>query len=86
MKILITGGAGFIGSHIVKSLYKEGHKVVIYDNFSTGLMENLGEINSNKIELVEGDILDYNKLHSTMKGVDIVSHHAAQFEIFVGVD
>ena len=86
MKILITGGLGFIGSHIVKSLTEKRYEVVIYDNFSTGLRENLDGINSDKIELIEGDILDYNKLHTAMHGVDIVSHHAAQLEIFVGID
>ena len=86
MKILITGGAGFIGSHIADSLNAAGHEIVIYDNFSTGLMENIEEINSENIELINGDILDLNKLIKAMKGVDIVSHHAAQLEIFVGID
>lgn len=86
MKILITGGAGFIGSHIVKSLSEKGHKIIIYDNFSTGLMENLENINPRNIDVIEGDILDFKKLSYSMKGVDIVSHHAAQLEIFVGID
>jgi len=86
LKILITGGAGFIGSHIADSLNVAGHDIVIYDNFSTGLMENIEEINSENIELINGDILDLNKLIKAMKGVDIVSHHAAQLEIFVGID
>jgi UDP-glucose 4-epimerase len=86
LKILITGGAGFIGSHIADSLNAAGHEIVIYDNFSTGLMENIEEINSGNVELINGDILDLNKLIKAMKGVDIVSHHAAQLEIFVGID
>ena len=86
LKILITGGAGFIGSHIADSLNAAGHDIVIYDNFSTGLMENIEEINAKNIKLINGDILDFNKLVKAMKGVDIVSHHAAQLEIFVGID
>jgi len=86
LKILITGGAGFIGSHIAESLIAAGHEIIIYDNFSTGIMENIEEINSKNIELINGDILDLKKLIKAMDGVDIVSHHAAQLEIFVGID
>ena len=73
MNIGVIGGSGFIGSHIADSLNAAGHEIVIYDNFSTGLMENIEEINSENIELINGDILDLNKLIKAMKGVDIVS-------------
>ncbi|MBC8182571.1 NAD-dependent epimerase/dehydratase family protein [candidate division KSB1 bacterium] len=86
MRILITGGAGFIGSHIVKSLVDKGEEVIIYDNFSTGLSDNLDDIKSDRIEIIEGDILDYHALSEATNNVDIISHHAAQLEIFVGVD
>lgn len=80
-KILVTGGAGFIGSHIVESLVKEGAKVTVYDNFSTGKLEYLEEVRR-KINIIKGDILDRNALKKACKGVDIISHHAAQLEIF----
>lgn len=79
--IFLTGGAGFIGSHIAESLVSQGYKVAIYDNFSSGRNENLRKI-KNDIKIIKGDILDYNKLEASMAGFDIVSHQAAQLEIF----
>ena len=53
MKILVTGGAGFIGTHLVKRLLTDGHQVVVLDNFSSGLRENLKGL---PVELVQGDV------------------------------
>lgn len=83
MKIFITGGAGFIGSHIAESLVKEGYQIKIYDNFSTGKIENLSKISAD-CEIVNGDILDIEKIKKEMKGYDFVSHQAAQLEIIRG--
>ena len=85
MKILVTGGAGFIGSHIVDNLVRQGHKVIAYDNFSTGSKENLLAV-AHDCEVIEGDILDYDKLQKAFTNVDIVSHMAAQLEILRGSD
>lgn len=85
-KILITGGAGFIGSHMVDSLLAKDYEVVVYDNFSSGTRDNLNHIVSNKLSIIEGDILDYDFLEKSMKGCDYVSHHAAQLEIFLAYD
>ena len=84
-KIFLTGGAGFIGSHIVESLLKEGAKVTIYDNFSSGSMENLKAIEG-QVTIIKGDILDYPALEAAMRGHDLVSHQAAQLEILKCVD
>jgi len=81
MKILVTGGAGFIGSHIVDNLVKQGHEVVVFDDLSSGRLENLKGV-SDKIQLIKGDILDYNFLNKAVSGIDIISHQAAQLEIF----
>ena len=84
-KIFITGGAGFIGSHLTASLVGAGAKVTVYDNFSSGLRENLAAV-KNDVEVIEGDILDFEKLKAAMKGHNIVSHQAAQLEITHCVD
>jgi len=76
---LVTGGAGFIGSHIVDLLIKEGaKKVIVYDNFLRGKRENLEEaMKSGRVEIVEADIRDTEALNKAMKGVDYVFHEAA---------
>ena len=74
MKILIVGGAGYIGSHVAREFLDAGHAVTVYDNLSTGTVENIfpGE------EFVEGDILDYPALRGAMaKGFDALVHLAA---------
>ena len=76
MKTLVTGGAGFIGSHIVRALLKEREEVVVLDNFSTGFLDNLEEV-KHRIELVDGDIRKPEHLKKAMKGVQVVFHQAA---------
>ena len=76
MKFLVTGGAGFIGSHIVDALIRNGDKVKVIDDFSSGARENLEGV-SGKIELTEGDIRDKAVVGNIMQGVDYVLHQAA---------
>jgi UDP-glucose 4-epimerase len=78
--VLVTGGAGFIGSHIVEDLLRAGYRVTVFDNFSSGVRENLVGLDG-EAEIVEGDILDAEALSSAMRGKDAVSHQAAQLEI-----
>jgi UDP-glucose 4-epimerase len=73
---LVTGGAGFIGSHIVESLVERGHKVRVLDNLSTGYLRNLEKV-QNQIDFVEGDILDADLVAKVIRGVDWVFHQAA---------
>jgi UDP-glucose 4-epimerase len=74
--ILITGGAGFIGSHTADLLLQSGQRVIVYDNLVTGKLTNLDLFHTN-IEFVPGDILDYKKLLTQIKRVDAVLHLAA---------
>lgn len=85
LKVFITGGAGFIGSHIAEELTLLGAAVTVYDNFSSGNHANLANIKKN-IRIIKGDILDFALLKKSMKGHDIVSHHAAQLEIFLSIE
>ena len=73
---LVTGGAGFIGSHIVQTLVRDGEDVRVLDNLSTGSRSNLAGI-ADKIDLVEGDIRSYHIALEAMDGVDYVIHQAA---------
>jgi UDP-glucose 4-epimerase len=84
-RILVTGGAGFIGSHIVEDLVEAEADVVVYDDFSSGLIENLSAVRE-RIEVVEGDILDRDKLDRATANCDFISHQAAQLEIIRATD
>lgn len=75
-KFLVTGGAGFIGSHIVETLVKNGHKVRVLDNFCSGKMKNLAPL-IDKIELIKGDIRSQSTCIKATKGIDFVLHQAA---------
>src|SRR3989338_2276148 len=76
-KIFVTGGAGFIGSHLVDKLVEECHDICVFDNFSRGNVKNLDK-SKGKIKIVEGDIRDYGKIKKEMNGYEIVFHLAAQ--------
>ena len=80
MKFLVTGGAGFIGSHIVERLLTDGHFVRVVDNFSSGKRENLSFVDALRakdFELVYGDIRDYDTCLEVCDGMDYVLHQAA---------
>ena len=81
MKYLITGGAGFIGSHLANNLSSRGDQVVILDNLSTGNVENLINIKS-KIEFKQGDILNTSLVSDLVKECDYVIHLAAALGVF----
>src|SRR4030067_155635 len=73
MKILVTGGAGFIGSHVTKQLLGEGHSVVVYDDLSRGFKKLVDP----RAGFVEGSVLDKEKLNKALQGMDAVIHMAA---------
>jgi len=77
MKIyLVTGGAGFIGSHLVEALVKRGDRVRVFDNLMTGKMANLAQV-AGKIDFIEGDIRDFQAIRQALTGVEVVFHEAA---------
>jgi nucleoside-diphosphate-sugar epimerase len=75
-KALVTGGGGFIGSHLVDRLLHDGNEVRVLDNFATGHRENLLGVDG-EIELVEGDIQSYERVHNAVRGCELVFHLAA---------
>ncbi len=76
MRVLITGGAGFIGSHLADALIARGDQVVALDNFSTGSTANIKHITKN-FEIIDGDIRNAELINETTKDVDLVLHMAA---------
>ena len=74
MKVLVIGGAGYIGSHVVKELMKQGHKVTVFDNLSSGLLQNLFSEN----DFISGNILSKEDLDNAFsRGFDAFIHLAA---------
>jgi UDP-glucose 4-epimerase len=87
MKYLVTGGAGFIGSHVTDALIKRGDSVVVLDNLSTGNRKNIDHLVSNSsFKFVEGSILDLTVVDECVQSVDQVLHFAAAVGVFTIVD
>lgn len=84
-KVLVTGGAGFIGSHLVDALMNKGAIVTVLDNLSTGLMDNIAQwIKHSRFNFVEGDCLNQRDIGEAMEGCELVFHLAANPEVRVG--
>jgi UDP-glucose 4-epimerase len=73
-KVLVTGGAGFIGSNLVRALVERGDEVRVLDNFSTGFRANLEELD---VEIVEGELRSYERAHNAVRGTELVYHLGA---------
>jgi UDP-glucose 4-epimerase len=76
VKVLVTGGAGFIGSNLVRALVERGDDVRVLDNFSTGSRGNLAPF-AGDVEIVEGELRSYERVHNAIRGVEIVFHQGA---------
>ena len=81
MKIFVTGGAGFIGSALVKSLLEKNHEVIIFDNFSNSTEENISPLINKGSSLVRGDVTNYEDLAGSLDNCDLVVHLAAQISV-----
>jgi UDP-glucose 4-epimerase len=87
MRAFVTGGAGFIGSSLVDRLLADGHDVVAYDNFSTGLREFLANAATHpRFTLIVGDLLDPDRLTRSLRDVDVVFHLAANADVRFGTE
>lgn len=85
MRALVTGGAGFIGSHLIDRLVSRGDEVVALDNLSSGKVEFIQtHIDSGSVVLIEGDITNFDDVHAAMDGIDCVFHLAANPDIRLG--
>jgi nucleoside-diphosphate-sugar epimerase len=85
-KVLVTGGAGFIGSHLVPYLLEKGYSVTVLDNLSSGKKENLGQaLNHPHFEFAQGDIRNKENLHEAFEGVNVVVHLAALIDVTASV-
>lgn len=85
--VIVTGGAGFIGSHLTDLLLKNGHKVTVIDNFSTGRPQNLAhQANNKNLQLVQADIRDKKSIEAYFNGVDWVFHLAALADIVPSIE
>ena len=83
MRILVTGGAGFIGSHLCERLLKDGHEVTVIDDLSTGSIENLSALYlSNNFRFIQESILDLNKIEPLIANTDYIFHLAAAVGVF----
>ena len=76
-RYLVTGGAGFIGSHLVASLVERGETVRVVDNLSTGKAENLAHLPKGRVEFVPCDVTDTKAITEAVRGIEVVFHHAA---------
>ena len=85
MKSIVTGGAGFIGSHLSERLVSLGHKVTIIDNFSIGKKSNIKSIKS-KVKIIDLDIRNYRSINKYFKNVDNVFHLAALADIVPSIE
>ena len=86
MKVLVTGGAGFIGSHLVDELIRQGHHVTVYDNFSTGFRQHLDQaLKTTRLKIIEGNVLDLSRLKSALEDVSTVFHLAANADVRGGI-
>ncbi|MCC6015262.1 MAG: GDP-mannose 4,6-dehydratase, partial [Desulfurococcaceae archaeon] len=84
MRVVVTGGAGFMGSHLVERLVELGYEVTVLDNLSSGRVENLSRVRG-RVELVVGDVKDFETCLRVLRGAEVVYHFAANPEVRVSV-
>ena len=83
IKVLVTGGAGFIGSNLVRRLIDEGNSVTVLDNFMSGYRSNLDPFSS--VRIIEGDVRDKSAVELAMQGAEVVFHLAVSYLLEINV-
>jgi len=86
MRVLVTGGAGFIGSHLVDVLLIKGHSVTVLDDFSNGTKENLTHLQKKNLKVIKGDIRNASALKKALQDVDAVAHLAAMISVPLSIE
>jgi len=87
LRVFVTGGAGFIGSHLVDALMGKGYVVTVYDNLSSGRMDFIDHhVGKKNFSFIEADLLDQKKLRECLEGYDVVFHLAANPDVRLGVE
>ena len=81
LRIFVTGGAGFIGFNLVKSLLEKNHEVIVFDNFNKGNSKMYSNFSNDNISIVTGDIKNYDNISNSMKNIDLVIHLAAKINV-----
>ena len=87
MKCFVTGGAGFIGSHLVDRLLQDGHEVTVFDNLSSGKKEFIAQhVEHDRFLFIRADLIEKNRVEKEIKDQDVVFHIAANPDVRSGVD
>ena len=85
MKIFVTGGAGFIGRHLVRSLLKSNHEVSIFENFTNSNINEIQDIVNDGAKIIKGDLNNFKLLKKSLRNIDVVIHLAAKIDILESI-
>ena len=85
MKIFVTGGAGFIGRHLVRSLLKSNHEVSIFENFTNSNINEIQDIVNDGAKIIKGDLNNFKLLKKSLRSIDVVIHLAAKIDILESI-
>ena len=86
MKIFVTGGAGFIGRHLVRSLLKSNHEVSIFENFTNSNINEIQDIVNDGAKIIKGDLNNFKLLKKSLRNIDVVIHLAAKIDILESIE
>ena len=85
MKIFVSGGAGFIGRHLVRSLSKSNHEISIFENFTNSNINEIQDIVNDGAKIIKGDLNNFKLLKKSLRNIDVVIHLAAKIDILESI-